>query len=380
MKKAYNETWVQNLEIQRMSRSWQEKNLLTTAQFEQVKTNFPESFYRPGIFVKIGLFLFTLVAGSFFSGFISLFFLDKGGEETLAAMSILCSACFFFALEYFIKDRKLFHSGIDNALLYMATGAALIPVFIIFDDLKIWQYCLFILIINFFVCLRYADIFTTLVGIIVLYTFFANLLIGFPLGKALLPFALMLISALIYIINKKKRDVYYRDSQSIVEIVALIVFYLGGNYYVVREGNAMLSDILSPLAPQIPFATLFYLFTATIPLLYLVIGLKNKDRVMVILGLLITAFSFFTYRYYFSIIPIEVSLVLAGALLITLSVLCIHYLKTPKFGLTDEKLEKRNLANLEALLIAHHFGQAPAEKNLEFGGGDFGGGGSGNEY
>lgn len=380
MKKAYNETWVQNLDVQRVTQSWKDKNLITTAQFEQVKTEFPESFYRPGIFVKIGLFLFTLVAGSFFTGFISLFFLDGGGEKSFAVLSILCSVCFFFVLEYFIKDRKLFHSGIDNALLYMATGAALIPIFIIFEDLKIWQYCVFILIIHVFVCLRYADIFTTLIGVIVLYAFFANLMVGFPLGKALLPFAMMIISGIIYSLNRKKQDVYYRDSQTVIEIVALVVFYLGGNYYVVREGNALLADLLSPVAPQIPFSTLFYLLTAAIPLLYVALGLKNKDRVLLIIGLLITAFSCFTYRYYFDIIPVEVLLSVAGALLIGLAGFCIHYFKTPRFGLTDEKLEKRNLANLEAMLIAHQFGQAPAEKNLEFGGGDFGGGGAGNDY
>lgn len=380
MKKAYNETWIQHLDMQRVSRSWQEKNLITAAQFEQVKIHFPESFYRPGIFVKIGLFLFTLLAGCFFSGFLSLFILHGGGDMALAALSILCSASFFFALEFFIKDRKLFHSGIDNALLYMATSAALIPVFILLNDLRIWQYCVFMLIIQMLVSLRYADVFTTLIGVIVLYAFFANLLVSFPLGKALLPFALMLISGIIYFVNHKKQDVYYRDCQTVIEIAALIVFYLGGNYYVVREGNALLADILTPVAPQIPFSILFYLLTAAIPLLYLAMGLKNKDRILVIIGLLITGFSCFTYRYYFNIIPIEVSLVLAGAFLIALSVFCIRYFKTPKFGLTDEKLEKRNLANLEAMLVAHHFGQAPAEKNLEFGGGDFGGGGSGNAY
>lgn len=380
MKKAYNETWVQNLDIQRIAQSWQAKNLITTAQFEQIKTEFHESFYRPGIFVKIGLFLFTLVAGCFFTGFISLFFLDGGGDKSFAVLSILCAASFFFVLEYFIKDRKLFHSGIDNALLYMATGATLVPIFIIFPDLKVWQYCVFILIIQILVTLRYADVFTTLIGIIVLYAFFANLMVGFPLGKALLPFAMMILSGIIYFLNRRKQDTYYHDSQTVIEIVALVVFYLGGNYYVVREGNALLADLLSPVAPQIPFATLFYLLTAAIPLLYVALGLRNKDRVLLIIGLLITAFSCFTYRYYFDIIPVEVLLSVAGALLIALTVWCIHYFKTPKFDLTDEKLEKRNLANLEAMLVAHQFGQTPAGKNLEFGGGDFGGGGAGNDY
>ena len=80
MKKAYNETWVENLHVQRQAAAWKSKNLLTGEQEEEVKAHFGEKFYRPGIFVKIGLFLFAVVACSFFVGFLSLFNYDASAE------------------------------------------------------------------------------------------------------------------------------------------------------------------------------------------------------------------------------------------------------------------------------------------------------------
>lgn len=380
MKKPYNEAWVANLTIQNTSRSWLKKNLITSKQFDQITTDFPESFYKPGIFVKTGLFLFTLLAGSFFSGFISLFFLENSTDKIFTVISIVCSICFFFALEYMIKDRKLFHSGIDNALLYMAAIAALIPVFLLFEHLKLWQYCLIVLIVNSFLVIRYADILVTFISVGALFAMFANIIVASPLLKPFLPFCLMLISAIIYLVNRKNYGTYYTNCQIVIKIVALVIFYLGGNYYVVREGNALLSDLLTPIAPQIPFSELFYVLTVAIPLIYIYLGLKNKDRISLITGLVTTAFSVFTYRYYFDIIPMEIILVMAGTALILLTVFCIKYLKTPKFDISDEKDDSQNTANLEALLIAHQFGQAPVGDQLHFGGGDFGGGGAGNSY
>ncbi|MBE9463110.1 hypothetical protein ACFP1I_27505 [Dyadobacter subterraneus] len=380
MKKAYNELWITNLNIQNISRSWHRKNLITTKQLEQITIDFPEAFYKPGIFVKTGLFLFTILAGSFFSGFISLFFLENSTDKIFTVISIVCAVSYFFALEYSIKDRKLFHSGIDNALLYMAEVATLIPVFLTFEHLKIWQYCLIILVVNSVLLIRYADILIAFISVGALYVMFANIIIASPQLKPFLPFFLMLISAVIYYFNKVNYGVYYANCQTVIKIFSLVVFYLGGNYYVVREGNALLSDLRTPIAPQIPFSLLFYILTTAIPLIFIFFGLRNKDRILLIIGLLTTAFSVFTYCYYFDIIPVEIILTVAGLALILLTIFLINYLKTPKFGVSDEKDDSQNFANLEAIIIAHQFGQSPAGDQLHFGGGDFGGGGAGISY
>lgn len=380
MKKAYKESWVNNLFIQNTVRSWLKNNLMTAGQVEQVEVAYPESFYRPGIFVKIGLFLFTIFGGSFFAGFLSLFFIESAGNKTFAILCLISAMCYYFFLEYFIKDRKLFHSGIDNALLYMGNLAGIAFFVVLFEGLEIWQYCLFVLLINVVSSFRYADLFTVFIAITSVFVLFASILIKIPIGKSLLPFAVMILSAVIYLLNKKEQSHYYHECQKLIKIFVLFTFYLGGNYFIVRQGNAILADFPTPNAPQVPFAILFYILTAAIPLFYCFTGLKNKDRFFLLVGLLTVAFSCFTFRYYFDMPAIEAVLCIAGSLLIILSLLTINYLKIPRFGISDDVSEKRNLANLEALLIANQFGQAPEGDSLKFGGGDFGGGGAGNDY
>ncbi|WAC13641.1 hypothetical protein [Dyadobacter pollutisoli] len=380
MKKAYNENWIENLHIQQTASAWLSKNLLTKEQYEQVKALFPEQFYRPGIFVKIGLFFFATIACSFFVGFVSIFFIDSGSEIGFSFLSLICAVCFTVFLEYLIKNRGLFHSGVDNALLYAAVSAAMVPVFMLFENAGFWIYGIVALAILIPVILRYADLLATLIAFGVLFTLLADLMMKFPLGKALLPFSVMILSVVVYFMAKKNKSLYYQDCQKVLEVLSLFTFYLGGNYFVVREGNALMNDFSLPVSPQISFAPLFYFFTIIIPLAYIVTGLRKHDRILFIIGLLAFAFSIFTYRSYFSQLTPSQELAVAGALMIFIAWAAIRYLHTPKHELCDEPDGRRKLANLEAILVAQNLGQTPHENGIEFGGGNFGGGGAGEVY
>jgi len=380
MKKAYNETWVENLHLQYRVAEWKSKNLLTGDQEEQVSALFPEKFYRPGIFVKIGLFLFGVVACSFFVGFLSLFIYDTGSELGFSTLSLICCACFVFFLEYLIKAKHLFHSGVDNALLYAAISAAIVPVFLLFENAPLWVYCLVALAIIIPATLRYADLLGPVAIFGLIFTILADLMMQFPLGKALLPFAVMILSGVIYGLARKNKDIYYRECRQILEVLSLVTFYLGGNYLVVRELNALISGLNVSVAPQIAFAPLFYFFTLIIPIAYVFFGLKRADRILFIIGLIAFGFSIYTYKYYFSILTASQELVLAGVLMIVASVGLIKYLHTPKHGISDEQNRKNSLENLQAVIAAQELGVTPASPGLEFGGGTFGGGGAGEAY
>ena len=370
MKKAYNKTWVENLYVQRQAAVWKSKNLLTGQQEEEVKAQFAEKFYRPGIFIKIGLFLFGVVACSFFVGFLSLFTFDTRSETGFSTLSLICCACFVFTLEYLIKTKNLFHSGVDNALLYAAIMAAMVPVFLLFEHAPVWAYCLIALAIIVPATLRYADLLGVVAIFGLVFTIMAELMMKFPLGKALLPFALA----------RKSEEVYYRECRQIFEVLALITFYLGGNYLVVRELNALISDLNVSVAPQIAFAPLFYFFTFIIPVSYVFFGLKKADRILFVLGLIAFAFSVYTYKHYFGILTASQGLVLAGVLMILLAIALIKYFHTTKHGISDEQNRKNSLENLQAVIAAQQLGVTPADQGLEFGGGTFGGGGAGEAY
>ena len=381
MKKAYNEGWIENLHILNAADDWFTQKQLTKEQLDEAEKAFPVEFYRPGIFIKIGLFIFTLIACSFASGFISLFLIDNGGKLSISAVSYVCMIGFIFFLERLIKEKKLYHSGVDNALLYAAMGAAVVPMFVLFEHLQVWQYCIIMLVVSVAATLRYADLLTAAGSFLLLLALLGDMMMKFALGKALLPFAIMILSAVVYFLIKKEKSTYYHDCRKVIEVLSLTTFYLGGNYLVVREGNALLNDLNLPLAPQIAFAPLFYIFTLGIPFIYIFFGIKKHDRLMLILGLLAFAFSVYTYRHYYAHFTVAQGLALAGMFMIALSASLIKYLHSPKHGISDEEEGKRKLANLEALIAAQHLGQTPEQaNNVEFGGGNFGGGGSGEAY
>ncbi|MCF2488820.1 hypothetical protein [Dyadobacter sp. CY347] len=381
MKKAYNETWIENLHILNKAEHWSAKKLLTKEQLEQVEKAFPQHFYRPGIFVKIGLFIFTLIACSFASGFISMFIIGDGGQQNISIISLFCMTGFIFFLEFLIKSRGLYHSGTDNALLYAAMGAAAIPILSFFPDMQVWQYCMLSIAVSFAATLRYADLLAAAGSFLVLILMLGDIMMKFPIGKAILPFAVMILSALVYMVVRQIKSTYYYDCRKLIEILSLATFYLGGNYLVVREGNALLNDLNLPFAPQIPFAPVFYFLTLGIPIAYIFFGLKRHDRILLITGLLAFALSVYTYKHYFSPFTPAQELVMAGIAMIILSAAMIKYLHTPKHGLSDEQEGKRRLGNLEAILVAQHLGQTPGDDgNVEFGDGNFGGGGAGETY
>jgi hypothetical protein len=378
--KAYNETWVENLAAKPLIEDWFRKNLLNKSELESSQSELSEDFYDPNWFIKIGLFLFTGIAISFSSG-IFLTLLGLGANDiTMGVFLIIFSVISLVVLEHFIKRNKLFRSGIDNALLYSTVGFLFTGILSFFNfDLREYLYPLIFLLILIPALIRYAD---PLVSIGVFFSFFFFIFLfsnTFSWGKTLLPFIMMAVSATVYFVSKSlKKSIYYADAQFIIETLALAVFYLSGNYFVVREANAMLNN-QSP-SVEIPFSAIFWIFTFLVPLIYLYFGARKKQRNAIILGLLGIGFSVFTYRSYYSVMPIEWALTLGGVILIGLSVFCIKYFKSPKFNLSSVAEEQGKLQKLESILVAQAFQTKTSDDTLKFGGGDAGGAGADGKY
>lgn len=378
--KAYNETWVENLANKLSLNEWFKKGLISQAELEKCNEGVTEDFYDPNWFIKIGLFLFTGIAISFSSGiFLSLLGLGSN-NITMGVFLVIFSVLSIIVLEHFIKRNKLYRSGIDNALLYSAIGFLFTGILSFFNfDFVDYLYPLLFLAILTPALIRYADLLVSFGVFVSLFLFIFLFSNTFSWGKTLLPFIMLAISAAVYFISKaQKKFIYYADVQFVIETLALAVFYLSGNYYVVREANALLNN-QSP-SVEIPFSLIFWIFTFLLPLFYLYFGARNKQRNAIILGLLGLGFSVFTYRSYYSVMPIEWALTLGGAILIGVSVFCIKYFKTPKFNLSSEAEEQGKLQKLETILVAQAFQTKTPDEIFKFGGGDAGGAGADGKY
>ncbi len=384
---AYNNTWLANEEANTQIENAFANGYITPEEKTAAEAKFLNGFYTPNIFIRIGLFVLTLIIILFSFGIISLLFLSSSASERdIPVVIILFGFICYIVLERFIKLKKHYRSGVDDALLWA------VPAFILtglnsFNDIDPLINAALILGMAFYFTLRFADKLMALIAAIALLAviFFLFERLG-AIGKNSLPFVLMLASALIYFGSKRLATLPaakpYAACLTLTSITGLLSFYIAGNFFIVREASIEFFGLDPDSNVNIPFAWFFWAVTFAMPLLYIFWGLFKKDRILIRTGLLLVAAMVFTVRYYYDALPIETLMIAAGILMTLIAYLLIKYLKEPKFGFTSEaeKNSKTSL-NIEALIIAETLsGEAQPQTDTRFGGGSFGGGGASGEF
>ncbi|UYZ61830.1 hypothetical protein [Hymenobacter weizhouensis] len=397
--KAYNPAWAYHEVMRAAAVRWHRRHLLTPAQQQAIGAAYPLDFYRPGLFQRIGLFIFTCIGALAGAGFGALFG-AAAGIESFGLWAAACAVGGIAFLEFQIRNSRLYHAGPDNALLYISLAWLYVLVVEIAETLATPPYYVSLsfghqdftlvlvpmLTLLVLAAIRYADQPVTAAAYLTALLLAANLLVQVSVGRLLLPFVLMGLSAAAYTLvrrlTRRPDYPYYRRCLGWLKALTLTTFYLAGNYYVVREGNAWLSG--ASTSSQIPLAPLFYLFTALIPVVYVVHALRRPaDRTWLLLGLLTAAFSLFTLRYYRSVLPPEIAAVVGGAVLVGGAAWLARYLRPARHGLTSLPSDEQRLyVNLESLVTAEAVAApvASAAPAFEFGGGQSGGGGAEGTY
>jgi hypothetical protein len=388
--KAYPTAWAQADALRAVASRWQRRGLLTSVQQAAINAAHPSPYFQTANWIRVVLFTTTVFAaatGMVFVGLATKFDLSP------FAYCILALIAFLVALELLIKHSRHYRSGVDNVLLY---GALLSWGFLIsytgryiisgsLTSPTIWLWLLPMLVALLAALVRYADPLVAATSFVAALALLANILLQSTLGRLLLPFGLMAAAGALLLVLRRlpaRLDYFYYHSAGLVlRTLGLAALYLAGNYLIVREGNTQLLGSGGP-SGQIPLAPLFYIFTASIPLVYIGLGLRRHDRLLLTLGLLALAFSLFTLRYYRQLLPPEIAATLGGAVLLLGALVALRYLRTPRHGLTAAAdAEATPHFNLESLVVAQtaHAPSAP-ETGFEFGGGHSGGGGAEGSY
>lgn len=382
---AYNKTDLHNKYIQEQASDAFEHGYINEESFKKILLAHPFKLYTPNYFIRIALGLLTIVAvicTALLAGLITGAF----DTDSLVIFFIFLAAICYVALEFFIKVKHFYNTGVDNILMIS------VPVFVIsgvfsFDlDSSYLFVSLVMLIVCLWLSLRFTDSFMAGLSFCAFFAFILFLYIR-PgnFAKAWAPFVMMAVSAIIYFIvtqklNSGKRSVY-QFSLETVRLLTLIAFYASGNSFVIDMSNEifMLTGNRS-----FSISWLFWIFTLTIPLLYIVYGVIKKDFLLMRTGLALIAATVFTVRFYFEILPVEIVMLIAGIMLIGVSYVLIKYLKQPRYGYTSDNLypSKKNALNIEALIIAETFSkqQSTTQDTSLYGGGSGGGGGATGEY
>lgn len=358
---------------------------ISKEQKKIIEKELPVLKSQHNILVRLGFFLLGSFLYSSICGTISL--LGLSGENVFFEI-----CCYLFAVVGFVGAELLakhnYHNhGLDDAFNLGALLNLGIAVGITTDGYEI-VIALFLAAGSMFMFLRYLYLWAMLVFCLAVSAllFFGMFEFG-QIGKAILPFVTMIFAAVFYFFTKEKikrlRVIYYYNGLLLANSFCLILFYFSCNYLIVRELSVELLGTDVKPGSDIPFAYFFYAFTFIVPLIYLFQALKTKDRIMLWISFLAIAFSIYTIRFYYSVLPIEVALTFGGIILFGIAYFSIKNLKEKESGLTfrpDRINHSDALLNAEALIVASAFGMKPEVKPetspMEFGGGGFSGGGS----
>ena len=381
---AYDKKSIEALAIRKHAVGWFKLNLIDEVTKINIFNAHQTKFKTTTLFSKIGVFIFTLLAAIFASGSLS-GLVGLGGSEIGAGIMILIfGGVGTFLLENMIKSKNLYRSGIDNALVYFSSWSILVGIALIINNgpEQLGLTYFFACIIFTGYSIRYSDVLTTILAYVSLLFFIYVLLSN--LSFSIIPFSFMILSAIIYVITKRKLSdnklKYWTSCIQTLRILSLLSFYMAGKYYVIRTMTVEMLHFYHEEGKDIPIAIVFFIFTAIIPLLYIYYALKTKDRLILLTGIIITVFSALTFKARFSVGHPEILLTLVGALVIFIAYISIKYLKTPKHGFTNDA--DQNFEELEALAIVQTFkpSHAANDSKIEMGGGKFGGGGAGSEF
>lgn len=384
---TYNRQSLDHLDQQQQARDAFEKKLITQEEYDRIRAARPYQFYLPDPFIRIGLFLLTVVAAACGLGLFLLGALG-GGEMSMSIVTILFGVICIFVLEVFIHQRKMYGAGVDDALLWI--GATLIFVGVEFYPNAGMSHTVesgFVLLLALLGILRYLDHGMALVayGAFLCLIFYSVGSLG-PVARSLLPFLVIGLSiagyALFTRFAARPKLRHYHSCLGILRLATLISCYGAGNYYIVRELNAVISGQPGPIA----LGWLWWTLTLAIPIFYIVRGIKNKNTLFLWTGLALVAATIFTIRNYYHLAPVELELILGGVILLAGVYGLTRYLRTPKYGFTAEAPDHPHTLErlpVEGIILAESFSNVasqPADPGVRFGGGTTGGGGAGGQF
>ena len=338
--------------------------------------------------MTIGLFLFTSLCIGFSFGLLSLFFgAAFFSSSGFGGLLLFFAVVTFAANEYFIRQNHWYRSGSDNALLY-STIICFIGSMVVFTkmDNSMSVYLAFIFSVLIVAVLRYGDPLLALSAFITLLLFFFNITKEAGLSLAVIPISLATVSFTTYFFSKKQKDktfaVYWSDCFRLLEIAGLVAFYGSLNYYIIQQAAIELDPRFRE--ESLPLGNVFAMLTASIPILYIAFGIQKKDRILWIIGGLCAVVSIATYRYYYSLLPAEWALTLAGGAVLALGLFLMRHFEKPRYGFVySPELGKNN--PIEALVLNQFLQQTHSTGSIQdnpphFGGGSFDGGGAGSEF
>ncbi len=307
--------------------SWFQGGLIDEAQWEASKVRYKTNLFMPSFFMRILLFIATILGISTILGPLVLIF-DIDNEVAVRIMLVLVGLVSVLFIEFkMIKGNHHFKSGVTEAGYYIGLLFIYFGV-LSFDEFDEKVYVSIAFLTFLAASIRYLDLVCLAAAVC---SFVFLIFLFFHAMLSMIPFLMIGVFLGLFfgsrILHQRADTLLWENHFTLFDTLALLLIYLAGNYFVVREMSMGMMGFDLVEGEDIPFAFLFYTLTFLIPVLYLAIGVIKKQTLLIRVGVLAILLSVVTIKYYYSIGYPEVAVTLAGGALILISLSLMKYLK-----------------------------------------------------
>lgn len=383
----YSDKQLYNLYVQQQADAAFGTGCIDKESHAAILLNHKLNLYTPNYFIRIAVALLTVVA-VLFSGLLLGLIFSVSSADSITILLIVLACVHYAALEILTQRKAYYNAGVDNVLM-LSSAACFISAFSVnnYADQPLITSSISLIAFGL-IAIRFTDAFMLMLACIALFAqvFFACLKVD-VFAKEFVPLVLMLLSAIIYLLAEKllknRKLKFHFKSFNWIVLLSLCSFYFFGNYFVVKQLLLPVWSGRSGFTQVLSYEKVFWFFTGFTPLAYIGYGLVKRRLIFVRLGFVFCVLSVLTFRYYYSVMPIEMAMLLAGAAFACPGYLLTRYLRKPRHGFVFEKTGKRSIEGdaLENLLLLEAAqGEQSPNDNLQFGDGDFGGAGAGDKY
>ncbi len=382
---AKNKILIENNLLHAEAKDLRDAGFIGDEDFRMIKANLPVGKTSRNILVRIGFFVLGCFLYSSIMGATSIFFLDS---TELYKIMLLIYALIGLGVAEFLCKNDFHNYGLDDAfilgfqLVFFASIAVITesPAVVLFS----------MAIIGAVSCYRYFSTLSMLYCLLGTAGFVGYAVTeGGIIPRIYLPFIMLLLAVGLYFAGRKLDSIdefsLYQNSINLILFFSLILGYLSMNYLVVREMSEDLMNIVVEPGSDIPLAFIFYFFTFAIPIFFIYVSLKKREKSFLYIGLAALAFSIYTIRHYYSVMPIETALIIGGILIFAIAYLFMRRIRENETGITfkpDRFTESESLAYAQALIVNSNAQVKARETSspMPFGGGGYSGGGAGGQY
>jgi hypothetical protein len=120
--RAYSASSEEALRARDLLKDWAGEGFLTAAQYQHMEQETVCELRRTNIFLRLVLFLFTLIIVGAAVALFFVVFLSRPGEQTIGVFLMIFAAITYAASEFAVSRAKLYRYGIEEALAACSVG------------------------------------------------------------------------------------------------------------------------------------------------------------------------------------------------------------------------------------------------------------------